>query len=126
MKRISSGSVYEAKSGYSRAVVANGFVYVSATAATDESGDILGKGSFYAQTRAILEKMVPILDEAGSSMTLVVQTRVYTTDVSQWEEVGRAHGEAFPEERPAMSLVHVQPFLSSEMLVEIELVAAVR
>lgn len=125
MKRISSGSIYEAKSGYSRAVVANGFVYISATAATDECGAIIGKGSFYAQTKAILEKMAPILSEAGSSMKKVVQTRVYTTDVSQWEDVGKAHGEAFPEERPAMSLVHVLPFLSPYMLVEIELVAAV-
>ncbi len=126
MQRLSSGSVWEEKSGYSRAVVANGFVFVSATAATDAKGAIIGKGDVYAQTKAIFEKLGPILDKAGASLGTVVQTRLYVVDIAEWEAVGRAHAEAFAAARPAMSLVHVKPFLDPDMLVEVELVAAVR
>jgi len=125
VERFSSGSPYEAASGYSRAVVANGLVFVSATAALSSEGLIVGKGDFYAQTRAILEKIAITLKRAGSSLNSVVQTRIYTVDVSQWQEIGRAHAEAFAHQRPALSLVHVQPFLDPEILVEIELIGAV-
>ena len=125
MQRISSGSPYEVKSGYSRAVIANGFVFISATAATDNDGKIVGKNDFYTQTKVILEKLKAVLVEAGSSINSVAQTRVYTVDVGEWENIGKAHAEIFGQERPAMSLVHVKPFLDADMLVEIELVAVV-
>lgn len=125
MQRISTGSPWEAKMGYSRAVVAGGLVFISATAATDATGAVVGKGDVYAQTRTILDKLATVLAEAGSAVDRVVQTRVYITDVSRWEEVGRAHGETFAGHGPALSLVHVKPFVDSDMLVEIEMVAAV-
>ncbi len=125
IERISTGSPWEAKMGYSRAVVANGMVYISATAATDADGAVVGKGDFERQTAAILEKLGGVLAQAGSSFDRVVQSRVYLTDVAQWEAVGRAHGAVFGAQGPALSLVHVKPFLDPDMLVEIELVAVV-
>lgn len=125
MQRISTGSPWEAKMGYSRAVVAGGLVFISATAATDATGAVVGKGDVYAQTRTVLDKLATVLAEAGSAVDRVVQTRVYITDVSRWEEVGRAHGETFVGHGPALTLVHVKPFVDPDMLVEIEMVAAV-
>jgi enamine deaminase RidA (YjgF/YER057c/UK114 family) len=125
MKRISTGSPWEAKVGYSRAVVAGGFVFISATAATDATGAVVGKGDTYRQTQVILEKLGAVLAEVVSSFADVVQTRIYITDIAQWEDAGRAHGETFTEGRPALALVHVKPFLDPDMLVEIELQAVV-
>ncbi len=123
MRRLTTGSSWESRMGYSRAVVAGGLVFVSATAATDSSGAIVGKDDVYLQTRTILDKIATVLAEAGSALDRVVQTRIYLTDVARWEEVGRAHGEAFAGNGPALSLVHVKPFVDPDMLVEIELVA---
>ena len=125
MQRISCGSLYEEKSGYSRAIVANGFVFVSATAAIGDDGNIVGQGDFYVQTRTILQKIALVLKSTGSSMNSVVQTRIYTVDVAKWEDIGKAHAEAFHTARPAMTLVSVRPFLDPLMLVEIELIAAI-
>lgn len=124
MQRISSGSVWEKKLGYSRATVAGGLVFISATAATDTNGTVIGKGDAYEQTRAIFAKLGPVLEQAGASLDTVAQTRIYTVDVGQWEAIGRAHAEVFAAAPPAMSLVHVKPFLDPDMLVEVELVAA--
>ncbi len=124
-RNISSGSPWEEKIGYSRAVVANGFVFISATAATGADGTIVGKGDMYAQTRAILDKLGAVLAEAGAGYGDVVQSRVYLTDIARWEEIGRAHGEVFGAVRPALALVHVKPFLDPDMLVEIELTATI-
>lgn len=123
MQRVSSGSRWEPILGYSRASIVDGWVFISATAATDAQGQVVGKGDFYAQTRAILDKLGGVLKEAGASYADVVQTRLYVTDIQRWQEVGKAHGEVFGEIRPAMTLVHVLPFLDPEMLVEIELTA---
>ncbi|WP_428332365.1 Rid family hydrolase [Novosphingobium sp.] len=125
IRRISTGSPWEAKMGYSRAVVAGGMVFISATAATDASGAVVGIGDFERQTAVILEKLGAVLAEAGSGIDRVVQSRVYLTDVDQWEAVGRAHGVVFGTNGPALSLVHVKPFLDPDMLVEVELVAVV-
>ncbi len=124
MQRISSGSSWEQTLGYSRAVVAGGLVFISATAATDAQGKVVGVGDPYRQAQAILEKLGGVLAEAGAGYADVVQTRLYLTDIGHWQEAGRAHGEVFGDIRPAMSLVHVKPFLDPEMLVEIELIAA--
>lgn len=124
MQRISSGSPWESRIGYSRAVVANGLVFVSATAATGADGKVSAKDDVYAQTRLILDKIGGVLSDAGATYADVVQTRIYVTDITRWEEVGRAHGEVFGNVRPAMTLLHVKPFLDPDMLVEIDLIAA--
>jgi enamine deaminase RidA (YjgF/YER057c/UK114 family) len=124
-KTYGSGSVWEQTLGYSRAVQVENTLYISATAA---SGLVDGKPAivgddFYSQTKYILEKLGAVLEEAGFSYEDVVQSKLYLTDISKWEDAGRAHGEVFGEIRPALSLVHVLPFLDPQMLVEIELVA---
>jgi enamine deaminase RidA (YjgF/YER057c/UK114 family) len=124
MQLISSGSPWEAELGYSRATIAGGFVFISATAATGPDGAVIGRNDPYRQTQIILEKLANVLEQAGSTLDQVVQTRIYLTDISRWREVGRAHGEVFGSSRPAMSLLHVKPFLDPEMLVEIELIAS--
>ncbi len=120
-KTFGSGSAWEQTLGYSRAVQVDNTLYISATAASGEDG-IVGN-DFYTQTQFILQKLGKVLADAGFSFEDVVQSKLYLTDISQWEEAGRAHGEVFGEIRPALSLVHVLPFLDPEMLVEIELVA---
>lgn len=124
MQRVSSGSTWEGELGYSRAVIKGDLVFVSATAATDSEGAILGKGDPYRQTQAILKKLAGVLKDAGSNLDQVVQTRIYLTEIANWREAGRAHGEAFHDVRPAMSLIHVKPFLDPDILVEIELIAS--
>ena len=122
-RNISSGSPWEGKLGYSRAVIANGLVFISATAATGPDGKIVARGDVYAQTRAILDKLGQVLREAGATYQDVVQTRIYLTDIARWEDAGRAHGEVFGGVRPALTMLHVKPFLDPDMLVEIELTA---
>jgi enamine deaminase RidA (YjgF/YER057c/UK114 family) len=124
MERVSSGSIWEAELGYSRAVVAGDLIFISATAATGSDGAVVGKGDAHRQAQVILEKLAVVLEQAGSTLDQVVQTRIYLTDIGRWREAGRAHGEAFRDARPAMSLIHVKPFLDPDMLVEIELIAS--
>ena len=118
---FSSGSEWEHKMGYSRAVKVGETLYISATSAAAADGSTTG--DLYEQTRFALEKLGAVLKEAGFSYADVVQSKVYVTDISQWELAGRAHGEVFGEVRPALSLLHVLPFLDPTMLVEVELVA---
>ncbi|WP_339108546.1 RidA family protein [Thioclava sp. GXIMD4216] len=123
MERISSGSPWEQKVGYSRAVIKRGIVFVSATAASGPDGQIIGKGDAYLQARTILYSVEKVLIEAGSKLEDVVQSRIYLTDIALFEDVARAHGEVFSEIRPALSLLHVKPFVSQDILVEIEITA---
>jgi len=118
---FSSGSEWEHKMGYSRAVKVGETLYISATSAAAADGSTTG--DLYEQTRFALEKLGSVLEESGFSYADVVQSKVYVTDISQWELAGRAHGEVFGEVRPALSLLHVLPFLDPTMLVEVELVA---
>ena len=120
-KTFGTGSVWEQKLGYSRAVQVDNTLYISATAASGENG-IVGS-DFYEQTQFILKKLEIVLADAGFALADVVQSKLYLTDITKWEDAGRAHGEVFGEIRPTLSLVHVLPFLDPEMLVEIELVA---
>ena len=120
-KTYGTGSVWEQKLGYSRAVQVDNTLYISATSASGENG-IVGS-DFYEQTQFILQKLETVLADAGFALADVVQSKLYLTDISKWEDAGRAHGEVFGEIRPTLSLVHVLPFLDPEMLVEIELVA---
>jgi enamine deaminase RidA (YjgF/YER057c/UK114 family) len=120
-KTFGTGSVWEQALGYSRAVQVDNTLFISATAASGPDG-IVGD-DFYSQTKYILEKLGAVLADAGFDYEDVVQSKLYLTDITKWEDAGRAHGEVFGEIRPTLSLVHVLPFLDPEMLVEIEMVA---
>ena len=125
-QNISSGAPWEAVVGYSRAVRVGPFVAVAGTAASDSEGKVIGKGDPYAQAVAILAKIEAALREAGASMSDVVRTRIFVTDIGHWEQIGRAHGEVFGAIRPACTLVAVSGLVDPEMLVEIEADAVIQ
>jgi enamine deaminase RidA (YjgF/YER057c/UK114 family) len=122
---ISSGAKWEDIVGYSRAVRTGNVIEVAGTTAVDERGEIAGLNNPYEQTKYILAKIEKALIEAGASMKDVVRTRMFVTDISKWEEIGRAHGEFFREIKPAASMIEVKGLINPDLLVEIEVTAIV-
>ncbi len=121
---ISSGSPWEDVVGYSRAVRVGNIVEVAGTTAVD--GDALvGEGDVYKQTQFILRKIGKALEQAGSSLEHVVRTRMYITDISLWQEAGKAHGEVFGNIKPASAMVEVSALIDQRLLIEIEATAIV-
>lgn len=125
IQRIESESRYAPTIGFAKAVRAGDLVFVAGMSAIDPAGDVVGDGDPYRQAAECLRKAVVALAECGARAADVVQTRMYLVDPRHWEEVGRAHAEAFGGNRPAATMVVVKDLLDPRMLVEIEVVAAV-
>jgi enamine deaminase RidA (YjgF/YER057c/UK114 family) len=124
-KKISSDAPWEAVVGYSRAVQAGNTIYVSGTTATGPEGKIVGLNDPYTQTKQIIENIEAALKKLDADLTNIVRTRIYTTNIRMWEQIAKAHREAFDKIRPVTTMVEVRALISEEILVEIEAEAVV-
>jgi enamine deaminase RidA (YjgF/YER057c/UK114 family) len=119
-RKVSSGVKWESIVGYSRAVRVGERIYVTGTTATDENSDVVGAGDAYAQTVQTIKNIERALKALDASLEHVVRTRMFVTDISRWEEYGRAHGEFFGEIMPATTMVEISKLIDARMLIEIE------
>ena len=119
----SSGAKWESIVGYSRAVKVGNIIEVTGTVAINEKNELVGANDAFEQTRFIIQKIEKVLRKAGASLKDVVRTRMFVTDISRWEEYGRAHGEFFGEIRPCTSMIEVKGLIAPEYLIEIEATA---
>lgn len=124
-KTITTGSPWEPKVGYSRAVRIDNHIFVAGTTSTTPSGKLVGKDDAYAQTKQILRNVESALSAAGAAMTDVVRTRMYVTNIDNWEDIAKAHREVFGEILPAATMVEVSRLINPDMLIEIEVDALV-
>ena len=124
-KSVSSGSPWESRVGYSRAVRVANHVFVSGTTGTDQQGKAVARGNAYSQAVHALKKIQSALESLGARLEDVTRTRMYVTDITKWEEIGRAHNEFFRDVKPATSMVEVRRLISDDILVEIEADAVV-
>ncbi|MFZ2907343.1 MAG: RidA family protein [Cyclobacteriaceae bacterium] len=122
-KNFSSGARWEDIVGYSRAVQVGNQLEVTGTVAVDETGAVVGPQDFFRQTEYAIQKIEKVLKQAGFSMEDVVRTRIFVTDISHWEEVGKAHHRFFGTIKPATTMVEVKALIAPEYLVEIEVTA---
>lgn len=122
---ISSGTKWEDIVGYSRAVKIGSLVFVAGTTAVDEQDQVVGHGDPYAQAKFIFQKIEKALHQAGATMQDVVRTRMYVTDIRQWEQIARAHGEFFGDIKPAATMVEVKALISPDLLLEVEVTAVI-
>lgn len=125
MQRVNyaSGAKWEEIIGYSRAVRIGNLVEVTGTVAVDEQNNVVGKDNPYEQTKFILQKIEKVLERAGASLKDVIRTRMYVTDISKWEEYGKAHGEFFHKIKPCTTMVEIKGLISTDYLIEIEATA---
>ena len=121
-KNFSSGAKWEDIVGYSRAVQIGNQLEISGTVATDDSG-VVGKGDFYKQTKFIIQKIEKVLHQTGFKLEDVVRTRMFVTDISYWEEIGKAHGEFFKTIKPVTSMIEISALIDPDYLIEIEVTA---
>ncbi len=122
-QRIYTGAPWESKVGYCRAIRAGKHIYITGTAPVDDEGETFAPGEAYEQTRRCLEIIDKALKELGATLSHVVRTRLFVTDISRWEEYGQAHQEAFKDYPPATTMVEVNSLISPDMLIEVEAIA---
>lgn len=122
-KTITSGAKWEDLVGYSRATKIGNTIEISGTVASDSSGEVVGENDVYLQTKYILFRLQNVLEQLGASLSDVVRTRIFVTDISKWELVGKAHGEFFSEIKPCTTMVEVSRLIDDKYLVEIEVSA---
>ena len=128
MKRTnySSGAKWEDIVGYSRAVKVDNLIEITGTVAVDENGNVVGPGDAYLQTKFIIQKIEKVLQQAGATLADVIRTRMFVTDISRWEEYGKAHGEFFGNIKPCTSMIEVKGLIAPEYLIEIEATAIIK
>ncbi|HEX2934485.1 MAG TPA: RidA family protein [Bacteroidales bacterium] len=124
-QKFSSNSPWEDKVGYSRAIRVGNIIELSGTVAVDDCGNVVGAGKAYEQTKYIINKILQYIEKAGGKKEHVVRTRIFVTDISQWESIGRAHGEFFKDVKPVTTMVEVKSLISKDYLVEIEATAII-